>query len=369
MRETVDSSLLTTPKSEKQLNPRELEMYQEHRRELLEWMLNEGQVPGAHIGYAQNTVENRAYRLDMFYRWVWDIEDGYTEDITIAHVNAWVKYISTQSYSESYKAAFQKAIRTLFKWQQHEQGKDVDWDPVVRFKDDSFPGSRDALTREERTSFREAALSYGSIPHYHSVTPEERDTWKAYLAQRLGKPKSKIGEEDWDQANSWKWPSLIWTAVDAGLRPKEVSRANVSWVDTQKGILRIPSEDAVKNNSRWEVGLRDRTVTLLENWAEERECYEKYDDSELLWLTKYGNPYATQSLNHWFQKLCDEAGIDRSNRDLSWYSIRHSVGRQMVKEMGVGAAAAQLRHKSMRSTLRYIRPSAEERKDALERIG
>lgn len=112
------------------------------------------------------------------------------------------------------------------------------------------------------------------------------------------------------------------------------------------------------------MGLRARTVGILENWIDAR-----YDDTELLWLTTYGNPYESNLLNKWFQKLCDEAGIDHENRNLSWYSIRHSVGREMVKEEGVGAAAEQLRHKLMNSTPRYIRASVEDRKDSLEIMG
>ena len=148
-----------------------------------------------------------------------------------------------------------------------------------------------------------------------------------------------------------------------------MGRAKVSWVDTKNGILRIPPHDAVKNSVHWYVTISDHTVQILENWIDERKQYEKYDDTELLWLTKYGNPYGTASLNPWFRKLCDEAGIDRSNRSLSWYSIWPSVGREMVKEMGIHGAAAQLRHKSMNSTLQYIRPTAEERKDALDKVG
>ena len=321
---SIDEKWLTTSKSEAQLNDRQLEMYREHRRDLLGWMLNRGQNPEGEIGYARNTVKNRANRLDLFYRWVWDIEQGYTENITTSHANAFMKYLHPLSYSQAYKAAFQKAIHNLFDWQSYEQGRHVDWTPVIRYSDTGLPGDIEPLTREERTKFREAALSYGSIPNYNSVNPEERDQWKGYLAQRLGKPKSEVGKDDWDRVNSWKWPSLIWTALDAGLRPIEVSRAKVSWVDTENALLRIPPEDAVKNSEYWRVGLQARTAKLLDRWLDERENYEKYDDSELLWLTKYGNPYKSRSLNEWFHKLCKEAGIDESNRNLTWYSIRHS---------------------------------------------
>lgn len=212
-------------------------MYREHRREVLNWMLNAGKEPEAGVGYAEETVKNRAHRLDLFYRWVWEIESGYTEDIRTTHANAFMKYLHPQAYSQAYKAAFQKSITSLFDWQRHYQGKPVEWNPIIRFSSLSMPSSRDALTREERTRFREAALSYGSIPNYHSVTPEQRDRWKGYLAQRFGKPKDEVSKTDWERANSWKVPSLIWTAVDAGLRPKEVSQAKVSWVDTRSSVL------------------------------------------------------------------------------------------------------------------------------------
>lgn len=95
-----------------------------------------------------------------------------------------------------------------------------------------------------------SAQDHESVPHYNSLTPEQRDRWEQYLAQRFRKPKSKVSKKDFERANSWQWPSLIWTAVDAGLRPQEIGRAKVSWVDTDNALLRIPSEDAVKNDKR-----------------------------------------------------------------------------------------------------------------------
>ncbi len=38
-------------------------------------MLNNGQHTDAKIEYDEETIENRGYRLDKFYRWVWDDED------------------------------------------------------------------------------------------------------------------------------------------------------------------------------------------------------------------------------------------------------------------------------------------------------
>lgn len=369
MSQSLDSAWLATEASEDALNPHQFEMYCDHRRELLTWLLTQGKHPEVDEGYSANTVRTRAYHLDLFYRFVWEIEGRYTEDITLAHANAWMKYLSSQPLSSSYKSLSQKAVQLLFKWQRYEQGKEVDWEPPIRFQGSSLPSSTDTLTREERTLLREAVLSYDTIPNYHAVSPDERDQWKAYLAQRLGKPKDDITKEDWARANSWKLPSMIWTTIDAGLRPIEVGRAKVSWVDLDDEVLRIPAEDAIKNDIDWTVGLRTRTAKILKRWLAERETRNKYQDTDRLWLTKYGNPYGSWSLNYWFRKLCDEAGIDRSNRNLSWYSIRHSVGTYMVSELNLGAASAQLRHKSLESTLRYVHAPVEDRQDALERMG
>lgn len=349
--------------------PRELEIYREHRRDVLTWLLDRGKYPDRGIGYAAKTVKNRGYRLDLFYRWVWDVEDGYTENITTSHANSFMKYLHPQSYSQAYKAAFQKAIQSLFRWQNYQRGENIDWKPIIHFHSSTAPSSREALTRDERQTLREAVLDHESVPHYNLLTPHQREKWKRYLSQRFMKPKDEVTKEDFNRANSWKWPSVIWTSLDAGLRPKEISRATVSWVDVDDALLWIPPEEAVKNDKRWKVGLRERTAMILEKWINEREAYERYDNSDQLWLTKYGNPYGSQALNRRLRELYDEAGIDRSNRNLSWYSIRHSVEREMMKEMGLGAAAAQLRHKSMESTLRYVRTLAEGRQDALDNMG
>jgi integrase len=56
------------------------------------------------------------------------------------------------------------------------------------------------------------------------------------------------------------------------------------------------------------------------------------------------------------------------NRDISWYSIRHSTGTYMASEEGLSAAQEQLRHKDERTTMRYDQVPAEDRRDALDRM-
>lgn len=359
---------LVPSQTEKLLNPRQVEVYQDHRRNLIKWMLTIGKDPDQADGYAEVTAKQRAYRLDKFYRWVWQQEDCYTTEITPRHADQYMKHIATQDYSLSYKAALQKAIKMLFRWRNFQHNTSYDWDPDIAFSDDTGSHQpRDFLTEQERRKIREAALDHGSVPHYASVSPEERDRWKQYLAQRFGKPKSEIGLEDWERANSYKIPSLVNTALDAGLRPVEVERATTHWLDLENGVLRIPKEDSSKNTDNWIVGLRTNTVAYLEKWLHERQQRSKYEDTAALWLTRRSNPYASRSLNRLLNRLLETAGIERDN--ITWYSIRHSTGTYITREEGLAAAQAQLRHKSQETTMRYDQAPVEDRQDALERIG
>jgi site-specific recombinase XerD len=63
------------------------------------------------------------------------------------------------------------------------------------------------------------------------------------------------------------------------------------------------------------------------------------------------------------------AGIDIGNRKMSWYTIRHSVGTHMTREVDLAAAQAQLRHESVQTTTKYDAAPVEDRRDALDRMG
>ncbi|MEF8881159.1 MAG: tyrosine-type recombinase/integrase [Halapricum sp.] len=101
----------------------------------------------------------------------------------------------------------------------------------------------------------------------------------------------------------------------------------------------------------------------------EREAYAKYDDTDALWLNRNGNRYEYYSLNRRLRDICETAGIPTENRDITFYSIRHSVGTYMAREEGLAAAQAQLRHKSEQTTMRYDQAPVEDRRDALNRMG
>jgi site-specific recombinase XerD len=365
----IDEVTLIPETTRERLNERQLADYRDERADCIEWLLAMGKDPDRLDGYALSTVDARASRMAMFYEWVWDQEGQYTTAVTHEHAEGWTRRLARQDKSNSAKSTSQDAVRVLFKWRAHERGDDP-WEPELRFsRSEGTTQPRDYLTRDERKAMREAALEYGSVPSYNDLSPEQRSRWKAHLAQKFEKPKSEVTPDDWDRANGWMIPSLVWTSLDAGLRPIEVERAHTGWVDLDNEVLRIPKEESAKNEGHWVVGLRSRTADALERWLEQRATDPKYDDTDTIWLTQKGNPWSSSSLSGLIDRVAEEAGIDYENRSLTWYSIRHSVGTYMTREEDLAAAQAQLRHKSPQTTMKYDQVPVEDRKDALDRMG
>lgn len=303
-----------------QLSERQLVDYKAHRERLLLWMLNRGKKPDKGKGYSWDTVRCRAYNTDIFYRWVWDQRDTYTTHVTGADADGYLRELVRSDQSSSNKQNIEKSIKMLFRWREFEFGEDwSEWEPTVSFAEAEGPREpRDYLTRTERGLIRDAAVDHGSVPHYNAVTPEERQRWKEYLAQRFRKPLHEVNKDDFDRANGYKIPSLVCTSLDAGLRPNEVATARVAWIDTENAILRIPYDESVKNEGNWHVSLRDETSEFLARWIEERQFYDKYEETDLLWMTRENNPYRSTALKRLLVDLCDHAGIETENRQLTW---------------------------------------------------
>lgn len=360
-------TVVTEPAAE-YLNPKQLVDYRSEREDCLSWLLAFGKNPEKGQGYALGTVKPRAYRIDQFYRWVWNQEGGYTANLTHEHADSWMRHLAQEDYSSTHQTNCQKAVKMLFKWVQYERGGST-WRPSITFTETSGSNPKDYLTREERTQIRNASLEYGSVPEYSNLAPSERERWRRYLAQRFEKSKSEITQDDWTRANSWKVPSLVWVSLDTGLRPVEVERASLDWIDTANSVLRIPEQDSAKSRDSWTVSLRERTAEFLRRWLVERENYAKYEGTDEVWLTREGNPYSSQSLRYLLRRLCEIADIETQNRKMSWYAIRHSVGTYMTREEDLAAAQAQLRHKAPETTMKYDQTPVEDRQDALDRMG
>lgn len=175
--------------------------------------------------------------------------------------------------------------------------------------------------------------------------------------------------------DKWRWEHCGGYSMPPS---EEEAQAFVEWLafdydqsETAKEneVLRIPKEESSKNRENWIVSITGRTASALERWLKERDRYGRYEGTDKLWLTTHGNPYGSKSLSRLLKRLCEDANIRTDNRQLSWYAIRHSVGTYMTHERDLAATKAQLRHKSVKTTMKYDQVPVEERQDALDRMG
>lgn len=358
---------LVTGPTEARLSDRQLVDYRSEREGLADWLQHFGKDPEKATGYGAYTLRDTLYRTDQYYRWVWDHRGEYTLQLTHDDADEYMKHLARREVAADSKASVQRAVKRLYKWFHHERTLDK-WEPELTYSNTSQNSPKDYLTREERGAIREAAMEYGSVPGYSDLEPNERDRWRAHLAQRFEIPIEDVTPKHWDRANGWKMPSLVWTSLDAGLRPVEVERFTTKWLNIENNRLLIPKEDSSKNTENWIVPLRERTATALNHWVDERELYDKYNGEDHLWLTREGNPYNASSLRYMMSRLFDVAGIPKENRTVSWYSIRHSTGTYMTREEDLKAAKSQLRHKSPETTMRYDQAPPEDRRDALNKM-
>jgi integrase len=358
---------IATEEARDRLTDRQLLDFESERKLFLDWLNNFGKNPQKANGYGVYTVRDTMYRSDRFYRWMWSEEGKYTLNLTIDHANEYMKHQARREVSADAKASTQRAVKRLYKW-LHAERNLPEWDPEITYSNSSLNHPKDFLTREERGEIREAAMEYGAIPGYNDLDPDERDRWRIHLSQRFEIPKKDVMPEHWDRANGWKIPTIVWTSLDAGLRPVEVGRFSTDWLNLHNQRLLIPKEDSSKNTENWIVPIRERTTKALKQWVAERKLYDSYDGEDRLWLTREGTPYSASSLRYMMRRLFDIAGIPKENRTVSWYSIRHSTGTYMTREEDLKAAMSQLRHKSPMTTMRYDQAPEGDRRKALDRM-
>mgnify|MGYP000527786784 CR=1 FL=1 len=363
-------SIVVVPKTHAcVLSEKQLVDYKEQRIQFLSWLLNVGKKPNRAEGYAEYTVYSDSYRTARFDKWMWERNGEYKYPPQEADAQAFIEHLAFSDTGRVEKGKLQEAISHLSKWLHHTR-EIPEWEFEYSFASrGSNLKPRDYLSEPERRKIRQAALNEGNIPTYDSLTPQERSGWKHHVSRVLGKPYEDVTRDDWDDVDGWEITSLVWASLDAGLRPDEVSNATTSWVDYRNGVLRIPYEESSKNEGNWTVSLTDRTATALQRWLTERSQIPRYEETDALWLTSHGNPYGSKSLARLLRRLCDQAGIDYENRQMSWYTIRHSVGTYMTHHRDLKAAKDQLRHKSPKTTMQYDQVSVEDRRDVLDKMG
>ena len=334
--------------------------YETWKRDLLEWLYFEGKDPDRLRGYSKDTLRNSNYKIDQVMRWLWN-QRGYTTELTPEDADQLMRELGRYSeYTDANLNNFVKVIKRIFAYYNHEKGKGIEWECDLTLNEPSVT-NRDYFKKDEFLALYEASLAHGTVKHYNACTRKERKELKSYLAQRYEKPKEEVGPDDFEEANSMQIPSIVSVSLDCGLRPVEVGRAKVDWVNFEDNTLDIPREESSKNDNNWKCVLSNKSFRALQTWLEERSSYEKYDGRDELWLNSKGNPYSSTSLNYLLNQLIERGGIKPAGRDLSWYSIRHGVATVWADEEKIHDAREQLRHKKVETTLGYAHSGAASR--------
>ena len=345
------------------LNPMQLEMYRNWLKKLFQWLVAAGKNPEFGEGYAAESLDSHAYRINRFASWVYKNE-GFTTDFSQEQANQyWNDVLKPNGNKLTTNRKAANSIALIFKFKAQKSEKAEMWtipnssDVYQKINKEKAKGFTDWFTVEELEAIRQAALSVYAVPRRDEMAAEEREEWAAHLSQRLRKPKNELDEEDWETANSYKIPSLVYASTDLGLRPKEVERSRWGWFNLDEGMMTIPKSESVKNTDEWRCYMGVEAVNLLRMWKD--EAYgdgEEPGPEEPVWTTRQGNPYSAGSLRKpHMQNLMKEAGIDTSERESGWYMIRRGVGTDLGTQRGLNAVMNQLRITHIETAKRYVR--------------
>lgn len=353
------------------LNSKQKEVYSAKLARFETYLLTEGKEPKRNVGYSDSAVTERISRFHRSVKWLWENEGIKTEigvdDLDTINDALEEDRLRTRT-DTPYAAGSKRKINDVLRNWSEFTGED--WQPEYEFSDDgpSKENRPDPFTKEELKELTEVSLIYKSIPRYNNLTPDERDRWKAHIAQELGKPKTDVSPDDWEKINhSWEIPSLIRTTRSHGWRPDLIGRLKVEWYDSDTQKIYIPAGEAPKNDAPWIVELTDEEALYLDNWLEQRKLIERYDGRDEIWLNRKGNPYDSGPLNDLLNKLIREAGIETRGRKLVWYSFRHAVGTYIYHEYrDLEIVAEQLRQTTRAAASKYVHKLPELKREAAE---
>ncbi|WP_202613823.1 hypothetical protein [Halostella pelagica] len=153
--------------------------------------------------YSPCTVSNTSNRTACFDKWAWENRGGYKTPPDEDDARVYIEQVTFRDVTESTKGKILEELGRYSKWLQYKFSRD-EWEFARNFQSGgSSNGPRDFLTKPKRRKSRRAALGKDSTPNYETV-------------QDLLEP----------DPDSWKFTSLVWTSLDAGLRP-EVGNARV----------------------------------------------------------------------------------------------------------------------------------------------
>jgi site-specific recombinase XerD len=148
----------------------------------------------------------------------------------------------------------------------------------------------------------------------------------------------------------------------AGTRIAETVALDVDDVrlSARKGVLRVLG----KGRREREVPIHPQLRTALADWLDERRTWLAASDSTALFLNRRGGRLTPRAAHDVITGIAARAALDDG---VTAHALRHSFATTLVRGgTDLVIAAELLGHSRLETTRAYTRPSAEERRNAVE---
>ncbi|MCF2650057.1 MULTISPECIES: tyrosine-type recombinase/integrase [Niallia] len=148
--------------------------------------------------------------------------------------------------------------------------------------------------------------------------------------------------------------TIVYLAVNLGLRVQEICNVRIIDIDIQKEIIRING----KGDKHRITPLTENTKDTIVNWLKVRE-----QESEYLLVSSKSNHLTTRAVQHIFKKYSNLLGIE-----ITPHSLRHTYCKQLAEHgVDIQSIADLAGHSSIETTRVYVTPSIQELQNALKR--
>jgi site-specific recombinase XerD len=161
--------------------------------------------------------------------------------------------------------------------------------------------------------------------------------------------------------------ALITFSWATGCRASEIasislSRTEPNWIDLKSGLVTISE---AKYDSKGTIPLDAASLRIIRRYVREvRPLIRNADVQDRLFLTKTGSPYNSNKMTKKMRALLARYGLEGK----SCHSFRHYFCTDLLRRgVQLHAAKALLRHRDVRSTMRYSHITVQDLRAAINR--
>ncbi len=150
---------------------------------------------------------------------------------------------------------------------------------------------------------------------------------------------------------------ILKLALITGMRRGEILKMKWNDIDFRLGVIRIPVE-----NSKTK---RERFIPIDSNLIIELDSIERKSDYVFMndWTGE-----RRKNVDEAFSSACERAEIPSGRKNgLTFHDLRHLAAYRLVKLTDIVTASKILGHASIQMTMRYVHPTDEDKRTAIEK--